>query len=77
MCQWDTRELPDGVYSLRLTVIERGGERHVAHTTVQLANNGRGIEPTVAPRPTPELTLIFEPLSRPRRTRRPPRESTE
>jgi len=61
LCNWDTRRLGDGTYSLRLVVADRHGNLYQAITAVQVENP----TPTPLPSPTPQPTATITPAQTP------------
>jgi len=56
LCNWDTRRLRDGTYSLRLVVADQHGNYYEAKTAVQVENPS-----TPPPSPTPQPTASITP----------------
>lgn len=57
LVQWDTTALPDGVYTLRLTVVKMDGNYQEYYVRQIVVTNKRPTEtPTAAPQPTLEET---------------------
>lgn len=65
LCVWDTTGLPAGIYSLRLTVVDRHGQQYEARTTVEV------LLPTPMPQPDAPATAIPIRTVRPRVTPTP------
>jgi len=56
LCRWDARELPEGVYSVRVVVSDHDGNRLEARTAVDLVS--------ASPKPTQRVEATDTPLSR-------------
>jgi hypothetical protein len=72
LAQWDTRSVPDGSYSLRLTVVDQSGNyKEDVVRQVVVANAGPAVSPTPSESPTPEGTLTPTPTVTPAGTPAP------
>lgn len=63
LCRWDTRGLENGIYTLRLVVVDGHGHRYEARQMVTLEN--------ATPTPSPTLTATYTPTLQPTDTATP------